>query len=535
MAQNVGNLMERYDKIELDLKCYIYPKGGCAEVVANILKDILPQLEIDYVDDSQPEISLEAQQDSIRTSGAYCLVCAGDVQNLLLEKCHSFKINNVIDGREFAAFHLGKKIEQEAQRILQGSKAYEFLEQGRVLHILPNRWITHYYYFYDLFVYYLSGNPLEYLRKKAIGYCQAIEKALAKSSFSLEVKKGICASFNTRLPSILGSLMGAIPILYLFGTFEWYQKNKNYIENQLAIIVQYPIMDFFAHYSIFMNMGSSLPKLSDRQRITIGIGHSFSDAFTFCCKAHHPEYLYQYIRYYFLGMDFYVAIDKESEKCYQSIIEKVGLKLKVLPLGSPSLDKRMLNITQYKPPEQFYFLPRACPLDIVAKAIDVLLQKGKKVTFRPHPAFENFARYANKNKSNSFFDRFIGHPLFSIDNAPSIPHELLAKSIVVTDNSSVAYSAPLISLKPAILFCPPMKSFDLRLQNFGKSFANPLLHRVALSVDEFLDVALELEEELLSGGGALFNVLHEWRAQNVFNLGHSKEAFAECLMKLLQE
>lgn len=530
------DLMERYGKIELGLKCYIYPKGGCAEVVVNILRDIFPQLEIAYIDDSQPEISLEARQDSIRRSGAYCLVCAGDVQNILLDKCRGLKMDNVIDGREFVAFHLGNKIEQETRKILQGQKAYEFLEQRRVLHVLPNRWITHYYYFYDLFVYYLADSPLEYVRKKVMDYCQAIEKALAQDDFSLETQKGVCAFFDPiRLLPMLDSLTNKIPILYLFGSFEWYQKNKSYIENQCAVIVQYPLADFFAHYSIFVNAGSSLPKLSNRMRTTIGIGHSFSDAFMFCCRAHHQEYLFQYIRYYFLGMDFYVAIDKESLECYQNIIKELGLNLKILPLGSLSLDKRMTNIVQHKAPKQFYFLPRACPLDIIVEAIDLFLQKGKKVIFRPHPAFENFAQYAGKNRSDSFFDKLIDHPLFSIDNASSIPHELLAESIVITDNSSVAYSAPLLALKPAILFCPPMKSFDLRLQRFGKSFANPLLHRVALSIDEFLKVALELEEELLSGGGAMFNTLYKWRAQNVFNLGHSKEAFIECLINLLQE
>ncbi len=529
--------MERYGKIELGLKCYIYPKGGCAEVVVNILRDIFPQLEIDYIDDSQPEISLEARQDSIRRNGAYCLVCAGDVQNILLDKCRSFKMDNVIDGREFVAFHLGNKIEQETYKILQGQKAYEFLEQRRVLHILPNRWITHYYYFYDLFVYYLTDNPLEYVRNKVMDYCQAIEKALAQDNFSLEIQKGICTFFDPiRSLSTLDSLMDKIPILYLFGSFEWYQKNKDYVKNQRIVIVQYSLADFFAYYSIFMNTGGSLPKLSNRIRTTIGIGHSFSDAFIFCCKANHQEYLFQYIRYYFLGMDFYVAIDQESLECYQSIVKELELNLKILPLGSPSLDKRMANIIQYKAPKQFYFLPRACPLDIIVKAIDLLLQKGKKVIFRPHPAFENFAQYAGKNRSDSFFDKLIDHPLFSIDNTPSIPHELLAESIVITDNSSVAYSAPLLALKPAILFCPPMKSFDLRLQRFGKSFANPMLHRVALNVDGFLKVAFELEKELLSGvGKTMFNTLYEWRASNVFNLGHSKEAFVECLINLLQE
>ena len=63
-----------------------------------------------------------------------------------------------------------------------------------------------------------------------------------------------------------------------------------------------------------------------------------------------------------------------------------------------------------------------------------------------------------------------------------------------------------------------------------------MLHRVALNIDEFLKVALELEKELLSGAGkTMFNTLYEWRASNVFNLGHSKEAFVECLINLLQE
>lgn len=494
--------MEKYSKIELGPKCYIYPKGGCAEVVVSILKDIFPHLELDYVDDSQPEITLEVQQDLIRKTGAYCLVCAGDVQNHLLGKCHALKIHKVIDGREFAAFHLAYKIEQETLKILQGKRAYELLEEGRVLHIFTNQWIKHYYYFYDLFIYYLSEKPLEYLRTKVLKYCQAIERSLEKEHFSLETKKGICTFWDSnRTMPVIDFLPSKIPIFYFFGSFDDYEQNKDILGNKAAIIVPYPIVDFFAYHNIFINSGASLPKLSQRKRKVIGIGHSFSDAFIFCCRAHNKEYLHQYIHYYFLGMDYYIAIDKESLECYQNIFKEVGLNLQALPLGSPSLDKRIQKISQYYIPKQFYFLPRACPLEVIVNAIDLLLQQGKKVIFRPHPAFENFAQYVGKNKSSSFFEKFANNPQFSIDNSSSIPHHLLAESIVVTDNSSVAYSAPLIALKPAILFCPPIKSFDLRLCHFGKSFANPLLHRVALNCEEFLEVALNLESELLSGGG----------------------------------
>ena len=105
--------LKRYESIELGKSCYIYPKGGCAEILSNILKDCKKDIVLKFLDDSDEVHSLIKNQEEIRKSGDYVLVCAGDVQDELVLKCEDLGLK-YLDGREFIAFCLGQKILLEA-------------------------------------------------------------------------------------------------------------------------------------------------------------------------------------------------------------------------------------------------------------------------------------------------------------------------------------------------------------------------------------------------------------------------------------
>lgn len=524
--------MMAYHNITLGRSIYLYPKGGCAQVVANILKDYDNHLVIDYIDDSIPELSLKTQQAIIRKHSGMVLVCGGDVHEDLVAQCNHAGLKH-IDGRELAAFIIGQKLDAQQEAIRQGEQAFELID-SKTLHVFDTRWLQHYYFFYDLFVWYLKPYVFAYLTQKALAYCVFLAQRINSQTSLLEHQHGITALFEPRgIPLLLKEHEERFNVLWLFGSFEFYERVKHHVRNRPVIIAPYCLMDFFARRSVFLNSGSSLPKLIDLERKTIGIGHTFSDAYVFCAKTQKHEYLLQYLYYYFLGMEGYASIDKGSSAIYRAIFDALGLKMKIYCLGSPSLDERILPLSECaKPPVQFYFIPRACALDDIASAMKLLLKHNKKVVFRAHPAFNRYVEYLNINNAYNAFKDCLAHPLFSFCDSPSITPQALAQSIVVTDNSSVAYSAPLINLRPSILFCPPRKEFDLRARNFGHSFANPILHRVVLDVKDFLHTALELEATLAGGGQN--EDIWRWRHENVYNLGHCKESCMEFFIQLME-
>ena len=106
---------------------------------------------------------------------------------------------------------------------------------------------------------------------------------------------------------------------------------------------------------------------------------------------------------------------------------------------------------------------------------------------------------------------------------------------MVTDNSSVSYSTPLSVCKPVILYAFPKKEFDLRKKNFGVSFFNPILHRVALDLEGFKQEVLKLEEDLKNSGNQILEELKQYRNSQVYNLGYSSKWLANFLEKLLKK
>ncbi|MDE5591398.1 MAG: hypothetical protein K2I63_00350, partial [Helicobacter sp.] len=98
MERNVS-FFNRYSCIDLGGSCYIYPKGGCAEVLSNILKDAIEDIELLYLDDSHPVDNLANKAQSIKYSQKYVLVCGGDVQEILCKKCENLGVK-FVDGRE---------------------------------------------------------------------------------------------------------------------------------------------------------------------------------------------------------------------------------------------------------------------------------------------------------------------------------------------------------------------------------------------------------------------------------------------------
>ncbi len=522
--------LKKFETIELGRGCYIYPKGGCAEILSNILKDCKRDLILKFLDDKDSVNNLVAKQEEIRQSGEYVLICAGDVQDELVLKCEDLGLK-YLDGREFIASCLGRQILLEASG--EGWAKFELLENGG-LRIFDNLWITHYYFFYDLFVYYVSPKCLEALTQCVLQYALSIKEALLQVGFNLEVSYGISLNYAPHTHKIATFIHKDIPIEWYFGSYEYYLLHKQKVVGNRILIAPWVLIDFFVSKKVALFLSSIVPKLSCESKIIVGMGHSIAEAFGFFPRALKQEYLKQYIGYYFLGFDYYLAIDRASLKAYESIFQSVGVKTKAIAGGSPRLDLKLEQSCALRSIEQFLFIPRLTKPYELMGIIKRLLELGKKVLFRPHPAYRGYYQWVGKQNPYACLEVFLSYAGFSFDESESITLDSLSKSIVITDNSSLSYSAPLNSLKPVILYAPPKKEFDLRVCNFDCSFVNPLLHRVALNESEFMQVALRLEEELKQSGELIAQEILQYKEANIFYPKASALEIAKLLMSLLE-
>ena len=524
--------LKKYEQIELLDYCYIYPNGGCAEILLRILKEVYNNVEFRVIDDSKKESSLQNNLEEIKSSQKYILLMGGDIYGELEAKCVKFGITRLIDAREYVAFLLGREI---LALSVGGGGRLEWLED-RILHIFEDKWIKHYYYFYDLFTYYCSKIALEELRQCVLQYCNAILKNLKKIGYSLELQKGIMFDFAPHTLEIISHFVDSVKVSWYFGSLEYYLQHKDKVKNQFILIAPWIIADYFMNYQVVLKLSGGFPILNLNKRQIVGIGHSLAEAFALAPRAIKKSNLFQYAYYYFYPFSHYCAMDEKSYQAFMKIFNELELEIEVCKSGSPRLDYKIQTKKMHQSLiEQYLFIPRLMKAEELKGAISFLLQKGKKVIFRPHPALKNYTKYMKNGNPYNVLEEFRNNPNFSFDFSSTLSYELLVESIVVTDNSSVSYSTPLSVCKPVILYAFPKKEFDLRKKNFGVSFFNPILHRVALDLEGFKQEVLKLEEDLKNSGNQILEELKQYRNSQVYNLGYSSKWLANFLEKLLKK
>lgn len=521
--------LSKYEKIQLQEYCYIYPNGGCAEILLRILREVYKEVQFVSIDDKEEASSLERYAKEIRQNEKYVLLMGGDIYEDLEEKCRKAGIQRLIDGRELVAYLLCKNI---LELSVGGGAKFELLD-NRILHIYEDEWIKHYYYFYDLFTYYCSKIALEELRQCVLQYCQATQINLEKSGYSFKLQKGIMFDFAPHTFEIASFILDDVKVAWYFWGMEYYLKYKDKVARQSVLIAPWVIADYFINYEVTLRLSGGMPSLNQTRRKVVGIGHSLAEAFALAPRNIKEKNLRQYAYYYFSPFSHYCAMDRESYNAFMKIFKENSLEIEVCKSGSPRLDHK---IQLQSPPQslvkQFLFIPRLMKAEELKEAVLFLLNNNKKVMFRPHPALRNYVEYMESGDPYKILDEFKEYSNFSFDLSENLSYELLMESIVITDNSSVSYSTPLSVCKPVILYALPKKEFDLRIENFGVSFANPKLHRVALDLETFKKVALQLELDLKTKGKQILEELKQYQKEEVYHLGESSKWIASFLENL---
>ncbi|MCI7765121.1 hypothetical protein [Helicobacter sp.] len=524
--------MKQYEKVNIEKKCYVYPAGGCATACVKILQDCLDGVEYVMLDDRDKKTSLDECCESVKSSGCYVLLCAGDIQDELEQKCKSYGITNIVDGRAYTGYLLAKKIREEIEI---DHEMFEILDGGKFLHIFDNQWLTHFYYFYDLFLHYLEDIVLDYVCEAVREYCKCVEEKMHRNGIKLLISD-IIIPYNNRLTlPISKNIEGKKKITWILHMKYYSDFKKEVKEYGFAIGAPWVLWSYFINRGVYLSLMGGEPGFRKTNAKVVGIGHTLAEVFQFLSKNLKTENLIRNIRNYFKGFHYYIAIDRRSKETYEVLFKNAELDIKVLEGGSLSLDDKIkdFNYLQYSA-ENFLFMPRVIDLQFVYEAIKELLKHNKKVIFRPHHARKNYINYLQTEDPYVIMNDFSNDANFVFMPRESpLTKEILAKSIVITDNSSTGFSTPLSTLHPTILFCPPKKEFDLSVKNFGISYDDPILHRVALSVDECVQKCLQLENELMGDGGMVLREnMQKYRDKILYNQGCSSEAIAKILMDI---
>ena len=208
--------------------------------------------------------------------------------------------------------------------------------------------------------------------------------------------------------------------------------------------------------------------------------------------------------------------------CLQNynIESKLNDGFEVIKGGYPGID---YNISHFKQISSKYVVialdsEEYLTYQTIEELIKLLLDNEFKVIYRPHPECINIKLPNIKHKN------------YILDENLSILDTMSKSFTYITNFSSTAHTYPLTTLRKSILYMPK-DYFDRKI--LGQSFFDENLHEKASNFDELLAVVKKLHA--LKDDKASQEKIAKYRAEQVFNLGHSSEFIADFILKHMKK
>lgn len=236
-----------------------------------------------------------------------------------------------------------------------------------------------------------------------------------------------------------------------------------------------------------------------------------------------------------VGINGYRVVSSQSNyKIYKDEFEKLGYEGELVCGGYPSLD---VSIDKYKKLSldgkvDNNILIAVNTLDNVKMMEKFLMQiqnslyllSGVKIIFRPYPG------HIGHDVVNKFREKFLKYDWFVYDDSSQLSAENMRNScVLIGDYSSLVWTFPLTTLKPAILVFKDKKNLENSYN--GVRFFNPLLHFAASNPDEIFNCIKKARHNTKERAQKIL----EYRQNEVFNLGKSGEFIANFIIEKLKE
>lgn len=463
---------------------YIYPKNWDGEDIAFNLSRFDRENTYHFIDDGKEELSLQNQANAIRQDNQSLVLIASKYRYFdLAAKLESQGITNYVDGLKFCAsklaLHYLEKSASKINRLCVGLLVTQLPHSEHVRHVidslqaknLPIVFITT---DRKSFENYSQNYPSEYV---ILSRCDLTEQ------------------------------LDFLTVAFATTSYVRFHSNVVSILNPQGLLD--PVQNYF-----YLN----------RERVDLLIGSRVNFDYIFC----HTKEMLEVYQYKLAG----------------SLQENRFLTnpLKFIPVGYPSLDSYLQESYQNKESNTVLLAftiinpmneknkkkdESGISFEILCELVQSLLDKKYKVVLRPHP--EKSKAIFMDEIAKKFENTVGGGGIFVYDTSSRMSKQLMEEAFtIIGHGSSVMQTFPLATLKPAILFIPD-KDFFVRNDLDSKFVANQTTHFLTHSVNEVLEVCNKIKQN----SKTYYDEIQAYRAEHIYNLGHSGEFIADFIEKLV--
>ena len=506
---------------------YFYPNGEDTQAALVILKNLQKKLGLEQnfliLDDAKVESSLVENKEKILQNGVLWIIHQDkNIYEILEKKAKILPREFVFNG-----------IEEIDRILLECLKKVEFSEIKKNIKNETFLFLNLTSYFVLQFYLTLKEKSLllqelEDLSKKISAYFRDLFKIPPKC---IGVAVTTFAN-NKHLGNIAKKLeeKGA-KVIYVYGSQESYEKIPQAQKHKCILLpLQMSYMgNFFTIFEVFITCLMPLTSPSWGNRI-IYVPHAFIDPIAALIQRKRPLDDFWFQRK--MGINGYRIISSLSNyRIYQDKFKEYGFEEELVCGGYPSLDANIFEYDKLKEQSGISILIAINHYESLKIIKDFLLEyqsfhARQKVYFRPHP-IGNILR----KESDEIAKEYAKFPWFIYDTTSKLEAQIMRECCcVIGDYSSLVYTFPLTTLKPAILLCQD-KSI-LENNYLGIKFYNSILHKSAFSGKECLK---KVQEILTEDREVRANQIREYREKEVFNLGNSSEFIANFVLEKILE
>ncbi|MDA3967592.1 hypothetical protein [Helicobacter sp. WB40] len=512
---------------------YLYPKGEDTQSLFVIMQELQRQnivsMNIKFVDDSFCETSLQSLKEEILKNGKLWIV---HQDSKLYERLSNnadilnIPYHNGIEELESLMLILLNNI--EINKIYENKRDDEFLA------------LTYLAYF--VLHFFIS------LKKDSVFYCsflnivEKINNHYAKKFPHFKNSIGITRTTfgnNKHLGNIAEILESkGVDTIYIYGEEEFYLKEKELFGDKCIFI---PI--FNSYFGCFLSvfrfvvtclMPHNTPNIGSKY---IYVPHAIIDPIASLFQRNRPLDAFFFKRR--VGINGYRIISTKSNyKIFEKEVRNLGYEHELICGGYPSLD---INLKEYKNYLSTHNLCGGGGNILVSvnsienlRVVEELLDKferefiNTKVYFRPYPG------RILVQESQKIAEKYQNKDWFIYDSSKKLSVKIMYDcALLLGDYSSLVYTFPLTTLKPAILLVSGMVSPN-NCYN-GVSFFNSKIHVKANNCDEAIKIIKNIKAQSRTISNKKAKEIAIFREEEVFNLGCASEFIADFIISKIGE
>ncbi len=521
----MGRERDKKMQLESHQTLYLYPHGEDTQAAWFIIKELqrqnlFPICEIVFVDDKNPQTSLENLRSTIIANGVLWILHQD--REMFRKLCANAADIPFIEGIENLKGVLHRAIEKlDKNEILQNHHNDATMLLNYASYFMLHFWIS--LNEDSLFVQIMKRLSEDISAYFAAQFCITNNTiAIASTHFSSGKHLG---EIGKKLES-----MGQ-KVVYVVNDEQSLQKLP---ENAICCPLQLGYMGILLRvFRLYVTCQMPLTAPNWGQKV-IYVSHAYIDPIAALAQRNRPLDDFWFSKK--MGINGYRMVPSMSNYLiFKDKFAEHGYQNELVCAGYPSLDSYiaayhhtanigegagiLIAINEHSNVRIIYDV-----LQELRKKYHQSIAITQKIIFRPHPSFHKTSLY------NKIYHEFHVYDWFVYDTSARLSAETMhACGCLIGDFSSLVYTFPLCTLKPAILL---ISKESLQNTYNGVGFYNPILHFYATNVAECLQsietIAQEDKQQRAQN-------IKEFREKEVFHLGDSSTFIAAFIAQKLQE